>query len=99
MDLIPVIQIGITIVGSCIVPLAAKWIDMRIAEKLLDAESRLKPILQELKDHNKESDVIHRDLDIRVAVVENGHASISERLDIFAQEMTRFRELVDKRVH
>lgn len=98
MDLV-IVQIGISVVATCIVPLAAKWVDMRIELKLQGSKSELQPVLQELAVHNKESDIIHRDLERRVAVVENGHSSISDRLDDMANDLRAYREQVEKRVN
>ncbi len=94
-----IVQIGISLAASCIAPIAAKWIDMQIEIKLQNAEKRLQPMFQELIAHNRESDVIHKDLDRRVAAVESGHQSISDRLDNMARDLRAYRESNEGRVH
>jgi hypothetical protein len=92
MDL-TIAQLIITAAGTLILPGLALYVRSEIQKSLSSFEVKLGERLQEFKEEAyrraAESGTVHNNLDKRLTVVENGHASISERLDALVREMHR----------
>ena len=86
------LQLAITFAGTILFPALAMYIKSEITKKLQEFELRLWSKMNE-------SQVVHADLDKRLAVVENGHASISDRLDQLVNAMHGDEERRTRRAH
>jgi hypothetical protein len=92
MDL-TIAQLIITAAGTLLLPGLALYVRSEIQKSLNSFELKLSERLQEFKEEAyrraAESSTVHNNFDKRLLVVENGHASISERIDALVREIHR----------
>lgn len=90
MDL-NIVQLAVTAGGTLIFPALALYVNSQIDKRLSQFELKLSDKLGEFqKSHYErieESNAVHANLSQRLAVVENGHNSISDRLDSLVREL------------
>jgi hypothetical protein len=77
--------------GTVVLAAFGYYVKQEIARNLMQFELRM---LKEMEKHEEKYDArdmqsrdVHADLDKRLAIVENGHASISDRLDQLVNAM------------
>lgn len=90
MDL-NIVQLAVTASGTLILPALALYVNAQIDKRFSSFEVKLVEKLGEYQkaqfERTKESDMVHANLDKRIAIVENGHASITNRLDALVNEL------------
>lgn len=106
MDGLSIGQFVITAAGTIILPGIALYVNAQIDKRLSQFEVKLSEKLEKFtKQHYErveESNNIHANLSQRLAVVENGHNSISDRLDSLFRELRAesvAREHMNQRPH
>ena len=87
MENLNVFQLLITAIGTLIVPVLALYIRAQFYRFELQLNDKLQEFRKEAYDRTMESQEIHSALSQRIAVVENGHKSISDRQDSVQREL------------